>query len=437
MKRLLPVSLTLRVPDGSRDAAPASYTLRPLAQIGGTAGDVPIPKDRIWHLGPLNDNGQFLCSAEAKRGWMSAFLGETRSDTLLQYAEGKFTLLVVGGMYGPIGPWPKDIIVGWPFNMSMNGRGNCVFNTWALSSGMGGTFYRDAESGKMTAVVLPGMPATGDLIFGDEPDELVVGLVGTPAINNRDEIALSGGVKGTGSPSGRGLFFRAPDGALQPIFIPGQALPDDKKGQFTDPFPSITDAGVVAFLVQRQGDTLGYSAYQWEKGDLAPLVIVGMDAPGGGKITAVSSVWLNNQNRSALVSASIAGQPGHGLYRVAGGTLMPVAVPGREMPGGGKLKSLADPGGRPAVTFDISVATEAGQHAFAATLDDNTTGLYRMEADGALSLVLKSGMATPLGKITRFAKDMQPAMNSKGHVIVSASFDKGPDTLVLLTPAAR
>src|SRR5207244_256077 len=90
--------------------------------------------------------------------------------------------------------------------------------------------------------------------------------------------------------------------------------------------------------------------------------------------------------------------------------------------------------GSPQFTPDISAGTEAGQHAFLATLDDNSMALYRVDVDGALSLVLKSGATTPLGKVTGFGKDLSPAMNSQGQVVASVQFDGGPDTLVLLTP---
>jgi hypothetical protein len=66
-----------------------------------------------------------------------------------------------------------------------------------------------------------------------------------------------------------------------------------------------------------------------------------MDVPGGGKVVAVSSVLLNNQNSSAMVSMRVTGQGRYGLYRAAGGTLTPAAVLGQAMPGGGSFKSLA------------------------------------------------------------------------------------------------
>jgi hypothetical protein len=104
------------------------------------------------------------------------------------------------------------------------------------------------------------------------------------------------------------------------------------------------------------------------------------------------------------------------------------------MPGGGAFKSIAFIANE--VTHGaVSAATEAGQHTFVATLADNSTGVYRLDADGTLSLVVKTGMTTPLGKVTHAGQYSSPAMNSKGQVVASISFDNGPDTLVLLTPA--
>jgi hypothetical protein len=395
-------------------AVDLNYTLQPLARIGGMAGDVPIPKGRFWFLGPLNDNGQFLVDAGTANN--------SKPEILLQYSDGKFTPLVAAGMEGPMGPWPKDVGINWP--ISMNGRGDSVFQAVKLPGTSGiGVFLHDYQTGKTTPVLLPGMPATGNLTFTDQ-------LVSSVAINNRDEIALPNGVKETGRPSGFGLFFRTPDGALQPILVPGQALPDGRK-HGAPVFPSITDAGAVAFLVVRSGDSY-WSAYQWEKGNFSPLVTVGMAAPGGGKIAAVSSVRLNSQNTSALISARVTGKAGHGLYRLAGGTLTPVAVPGQAMPGGGKFKSIAYIFSE--LTYSVSAATESGQHAFVATLDDNSTAVYRADPDGTLALVLRSGATTTLGKIIGFGQYSPPAMNSKGQVVVSAELDGGPDTLLLLTP---
>ena len=57
-------------------------------------------------------------------------------------------------------------------------------------------------------------------------------------------------------------------------------------------------------------------------------------------MTSVSSVHLNNKNRNALVTARLSGSSSYGLYLVANGQVSPVAVPGREMPGGGKFATI-------------------------------------------------------------------------------------------------
>jgi len=93
---LLIAGLALLAPRAAPATAPTSYTFQPLAQIGGMAGDIPIPKGYTWLLGPLNDNGQLLVEAGA--------FADTEPDILLQYSDGKFTLLASGGMDGPAGP---------------------------------------------------------------------------------------------------------------------------------------------------------------------------------------------------------------------------------------------------------------------------------------------------------------------------------------------
>src|SRR5713226_6090145 len=87
----LTLGLALLAPSAAR-AANVNYTLQPLAQIGGMAGDVPIAKGLIWFLGPLNDNGQLLVDAGTNG---------SQPEILLQYSTGKFTPLVAAGMDGP------------------------------------------------------------------------------------------------------------------------------------------------------------------------------------------------------------------------------------------------------------------------------------------------------------------------------------------------
>jgi hypothetical protein len=64
-----------------------------------------------------------------------------------------------------------------------------------------------------------------------------------------------------------------------------------------------------------------------------------------------------------------------------------------------------------------------------------------MEADGTLSLILKSGQTTELGQIQRVgngtsARSKGIGLNSKGQVALIVEVAGGPETLVLLTPTA-
>jgi hypothetical protein len=151
-------------------------------------------------------------------------------------------------------------------------------------------------------------------------------------------------------------------------------------------------------------------------------------------------VWralVNNKNHSLVVAARLNNSKGpDALYRFADGKLTPLAVPGQAMPGGGKFKTIqSDREG-------IGVANELGQHPLLAILDDQSTALYRVEPDGQLALILKSGATTDLGKITRVGvpvpsdepEGVGSALNAGGQAAVNVKINGGVTTLVLLTP---
>jgi hypothetical protein len=266
-------------------------------------------------------------------------------------------------------------------------------------------------------VALKDMPATGDLTFA-------IPGAGAPVINNGGDIVLMAGVKGPTTPAGNGIFFLGRDQKLQPVVLTGQELPGGGKA-IGGERPSLTDNGAVSFLGQRKGQS-GHDAYRWEQGTLTPLLLAGTEVPGVGQIADVTIAVANNKNRDVLVSAKVAGS-GEGLYRVADGKVFPVAVPGQEIPGGGKLKTVF--GGS-----QSSQSSQAGEHVFPVTLDDGTRAICQVDADGNLSLVLKNGTPTELGTITKFSEDSWAFVHSKGQVAVAVQIDNGPDTLVLLTP---
>src|ERR1041385_1110840 len=87
-------------------AADLTYTLQPVAQIGGMAGDVPLPTGLSFILAGLNDQGEILFDAGSGDG--------SRPDRLIRYANNQFAPLFAAGLDGPVGPWPNDIFLFGP-----------------------------------------------------------------------------------------------------------------------------------------------------------------------------------------------------------------------------------------------------------------------------------------------------------------------------------
>jgi hypothetical protein len=163
------------------------------------------------------------------------------------------------------------------------------------------------------------------------------------------------------------------------------------------------------------------------------------DAPGGGKLASVRGAYVNSRNRNVLLEVALQ-DPRTGpsaLYLLAGGNLIPVAVPGQEMPGGGKLQNVSSSllGN---LNPTLSFPNAAGQYALSARLDSGS-GAYRIDADGSLSLILKSGMMTDLGQVTGVGLastgSFGVGLNSSGQVALPVSIDTVP-MIVLLTPTA-
>jgi hypothetical protein len=312
----------------------------------------------------------------------------------------------------------------------MNQSGDIVFASPVLigSATSVGTFLWDFKAQKATAVALKGMPAVNNLTFED-------GGGFTPAINNRGEIAFPAQVEASGGRQRTGTFFRDQDGKLLPVLLPGQSLPDGGQAIHASS-RAINDAGAVALLAHQQGDA-GNSAYLWsgvrepDAGKLTEVAVIGADAPGGGTFSDVWYVWLNNKNRNVLLDASFG--DGRGLHLFAGGKLLPVLVPGQPMPGGGTFKNPRTTG------YSVSFANDAGQHAIVVALEDGATAAYLMDADGKLSLILKSGTPTDLGTITSVGGgggSFGVGLNNKGQVALTVRIDGGVDTMVLLTPGS-
>ena len=107
-----------------------------------------------------------------------------------------------------------------------------------------------------------------------------------------------------------------------------------------------------------------------------------------------------------------------------GDQLIATGVPGQELPGGGKCVDV------PSYSF----TSKTGGNTFIAALKGGDAGVYRIDADGKLSLVVKS---SELGAKLYGSDSWGIATNGKGEIALPVRFtgDK-VDTLILLKPVS-
>jgi hypothetical protein len=400
------------------------YKIEPIFKGGDKLGNAQARSDVSILVGALNDAGQIAFFAD----W-----------NLAQYADGKITSVTSLG-----GPWPPGLGYFWSL-ISMNEAGEVVFVPADFDGAPVdgnpppiGTYLWDPKAREVTAVATKGMPVGRGLTI-EAPGYTC------PVINNRDELAFPSYVKNAAGGVQQGIFFRGQDHQVTPVAVPDQPLPDGTS-VVRAAFPSLNDAGVIAFVVRPSNHPTGRptAAFLWEKGAISKIAGIPADAPGGEKIGAYFRPFVNNHDGSVLLTVSLnAADPNSGpfaFYRWSAGKLAPVLVPGQEIPGG-KLQTVF--GGAEAASFP----NDAGQQVFLARLEDGSTAAYLLDLDNSIHLVLQTGGSTELGHVTSIADDsgggvglnnpdIGAGLNNKGQVALPVRFDKGPWTLVLLTPAA-
>jgi hypothetical protein len=389
------------------------FQIQPIARLGDTLGGLTLSPDfGYFGVGALNDSGHLTFTT-----------GTNDGELLIQYANGELTPIVLPGGEGPGGKWPLSVRI--MTSVKINQQGNAVFAAGVFQGEQPqfDVFRWDFQTRHITLLAQQGTPAPRGHIFES------AGVV--PELNDSDEIAFVAKVKGADGKARDGVFFLGQSGLPLSIALPDDELPDGSRVAEAC-CPSINNAGRVAFRARKQSDAaVEWSAYLWENGAIAPLVKVGMDVPGLGQVSNVWSVWLNDQNQSALLEATVSGRRGIGLYSVTESQLTPIAIPGQRMPDGATLDAV----------LGISYGNQAGRHAFVAALENGTTAVYVIGADGGLSLALKSGTVTSLGTITEVgwgtigASD-GVALNSRGQIAVTVGIEGGADTLVLISPTA-
>jgi len=423
------------------------YMVRPILQIGAKAGDIPLPStsDQRFFVGALTDDGQFAFGVgpSLTNRYYQGGLAYGKPDWLFHYAKNEFTPIVVPGAEASATNWRKDVGVLWP--VGMNQSGNIAFSVVGAGNPPSGTYIWNAAEQKSILAVATGMPAPDG---GRNLTFTQAGGFGT-AINNHGDVVLTGAIKDPNGPDGAGLFFLGRDGKMLPILLPGGTLPGGTKLNASYfPQPSINDLGMVAFLARRQGDAQT-SAFLWAQGNIWPIALQGAEVPGG-KISAVTGVFLNDRDNHQLITASVKStDPAitgsrHAVYRVVDGKFLAVAVPGQKMPGGGVFRSLQNVysisnyyGQYDSATIcqGVSPANRWGWRVILATLEDGSTAAYRMDNRGVLQPVLKSGWVVKgLGTITRVGVDSPAAINRYDQIVLSVRINNGAPTLVALFP---
>jgi hypothetical protein len=393
------------------------YKIQSIAKSGDPVADVKIAAGAPFEICALNDSGQIIFDT----------LNAAGGEMLIQYnsSDGKFIPIAVGGRDAPGGKWPRSFAIYTP--VAMNQQGDLAFETVSPTN----TYRWDHQSGQVSIVAAKGMPAANDLTF------IAGGDIGTrPAINDSGEIAFQATVKDSAGNTQKAIFFLGRDGKLVPVVLPGQTvdgvgtieLPQDSGWHLT-----LNNAGVVCFGARRAGAPVAtrFGIFLWQNGTITPVLFRGADAPGGGKFADVGGGIVNNKNSDVLLIGNLDGNSAHwGIYDLLGGHLVAVAVPGQEMPGGGRYVGSVG---------IASYASSAGENAFMALLEGGDIGVYRVDASGKLSLIVKS---SDLGAKILFPGSSASgsdgmAINGKGQVVLPVRFtgDK-VDTLILMTPVS-
>jgi hypothetical protein len=411
--------------------AAAPYQIQPIVKQGDRLGDLRVQSAGAFFISSLNDGGQLVFLTNSSSG----------TQLLIQYADGRLTPIVVPGGAAPGGTWSGSAISAGP--AGMNARGDVAFAAAVTAGGRTdvGAFLWHFDAKQVTPLVLRGMPAVGDLTF----DSGGAGGIGSaPAINDGNEIALVAGVTKAGGRARDGLFFLGRDGGPQPVALPGDGLAGGEQIDSVA-LPSLNNAGVVALVARLPAGFPDARLCLWENGTLTPLTAVDAKALGVFNLLSFTGVWLNDQNRNVLFAAHVHGLSGgyNALYLLADGKVIPVVVPGQQMPGGGRFQTVQpqDPASSEVrLATGVSAANAAGQHVILATLEDKSTAAYLMGPDGKLSLILKSGATTSLGKVLSVGigagKSQGAALNGKGQVAVTLRLAGGVETVALLMPPA-
>jgi len=276
----------------------------------------------------------------------------------------------------------------------------------ALLGAIALSFPGEAASFTIRPVVLAGDPAPGGGRFQGFEEV---------TINGRGEILFEG-ITG----EGEGLYL-ASGGSIRPLAILGQPTP--LGGQYLGlAFPTLNEAGQVAFLAMIKGGQVPGAIFLWSEGRLAPVAVIGDQAPGGGSFQEFRDVTLDREGQVAFVAGIQDGREPGGLFVRSREGLRRVAALLEPTPLGGTFMELALPsleGGR--VVFHGKVSGTRTR-----------TGLFEVSANGLRTLVAEGGPSPAGGTFHELGP---PVLARSGTVAFWASVREGkvPGGLFLAT----
>jgi hypothetical protein len=283
----------------------------------------------------LNDRGTIM------------FLGRTTNRAVpegLYFArEGRVATFAAVGQPAPSGGVFTDFA-----NPTINGQDTIAFVGRTTGPGVEGIFT--SAEGSTSTAVLAGQPAPGG-------GEFQFFLDGTPALNDRGEIAL---VAATTVRSTQGIYVQS-GGRLITLVTTDDAAP--LGGRFTE-FGSVvlTNAGTVAFIGRTDSRDVPEGLYVTGRAILVPLAMSGEPVTGGALTRFANAVINSDEEVVFELSLPIIPQA---VYIATRAGVRPAVRAGDRSPAGGLFTAFSTP-----------ALNDAGQIAFVAETDDGRHGIY-------------------------------------------------------------
>ena len=453
-----PRRVVLRVEQLEDRALPSGYGFTALAELGQPA---PGPEGGQFifdfETGGLNNQGQVVFTADLSPDGVSD-IGE---GVFLGGKGGLAQIIRVGetapggGTFGGFGSFSPDTI---------NNSGDAAFGfgqnplTFPIGTN-GGVYLFHHSSGKVTAVVTPGVTsAPGGGTFQ--------GALFHPNLNSGGDLVFTGIVPADIGPGasiglGAGIFLADRNGHLFEIARPGDPAPGGNTFDFAQN-PAINNRGDIAFGAHVAADpciTLGQtlpvnifcaeSVYfrNGQTGAIQSIAHQGTaipDSAGGGTFDYAYAPVLNSRGQ-ILFDAGLAGTsvPFNGsttdsqaIFLDSNGSLVAIARQGDSMPGGGKLVSASFNAGN----YGIN---ETGDVAFNALLDNGKEGVF-LWSHGSLSPIAETGVVIPgvgtIDKLDEYGTGLPNSwvdINDQGQVAFAAVLTDGNVALLLATPTGQ